>query len=454
MLKNLFRLLALTLLLCGSAKSAYAQAPLLGDVMPNFLTANGAGPESNGFLCTTVTGTPSPLYTYQDSGLTNPNQDPITLNAAGQPVNGTATVSIYMQNATYRITLYAAGTGSLCNGVPVGPLVRQVDGIIGNGGGGGGGSPFSVTPPFIYPTAITNSLVINGTVASFTPPEPSIIIGNGGALIASSTFPNATNQSLVELFNSGTASILDSTASAGGATLPLDLQIAQQTKLRVQTSGDVSIGTTGDDGFTLSLNGTEHVVGNAQFDNTLTLGGVPYTAPAGYPVSSGYILSSTTAGITSWVAAGSGATAGWTYSSPTISLATNTDRVVIGQTVTDIAGSAFLAVVKNGSTSGVYYASAASNASYLEMTGGTGFVGLISSATGGGSTEPIRFQVGLQTPYQMQTSGNNSFGTTTDNGYKVDVEGTFHVGNFQSSFAGNASFAGSINSMRFHCPEA
>lgn len=101
---------------------------LLPYVAPTFFNASGAI-NALGFVCTTASGGNVALLTYQDNALTVANQDPIRLNALGRAVNGSTEVSIFLQANSYRISIYAPGTGNTCNGTTVGALIRQIDNV-------------------------------------------------------------------------------------------------------------------------------------------------------------------------------------------------------------------------------------------------------------------------------------------------------------------------------------
>src|SRR3990167_2509171 len=96
---------------------------------PAFPNSSGSGPAANGFVCTTTTGTTTPLATYSEQTLTTANANPITLNSAGRPVSGANEIRIYLQSASYRFTVYAAGTGNTCNGTTVVSQLRKVDNV-------------------------------------------------------------------------------------------------------------------------------------------------------------------------------------------------------------------------------------------------------------------------------------------------------------------------------------
>ena len=125
--------LALMMNSVGFSQNTGALAPEFAPVIP---LLNGTGPNALGFICTFAAGTTTIKYTYQDSALTTDNQNPIRLNAAGRPVNGSTLVSIYLGQGVdgngalnYKMTVYAAGTGNSCNGTTVGTLIRSVDNV-------------------------------------------------------------------------------------------------------------------------------------------------------------------------------------------------------------------------------------------------------------------------------------------------------------------------------------
>lgn len=154
-----FLLICFVISFLAYGSSLAAQGILAPDVFPTYVNLNGITPVALGFICTTSSGGMSPLGTYQDAALTIPNQNPLRLNAAGQPVNGSALVSIFLQQSPYRFTLFAAGTGNTCNGVTVGSLVRQVDAVAAGPPLANGGSGLAN-----YVAFWTNSTTIGGSV--------------------------------------------------------------------------------------------------------------------------------------------------------------------------------------------------------------------------------------------------------------------------------------------------
>lgn len=123
-------ILSFLMLLMASSNHVFGQnnGAMLPWARPNFITAAGAL-AANGFVCTTTTGTTTPLATFSEQTLTTANANPITLNAAGLPVSGANEIRIFLQSDSYRIAVYAAGTGNTCNGVTVGTLIRQMDNV-------------------------------------------------------------------------------------------------------------------------------------------------------------------------------------------------------------------------------------------------------------------------------------------------------------------------------------
>src|SRR3990167_1361859 len=124
-------LVLLVLLLMASSHELFGQnnGAMMPWAWPAFPNASGSGPAANGFVCTTATGTTTPLATFSEQTLTTANANPITLNAAGRPVSGANEIRIFLQAESYRITVYAAGTGNTCNGTTVGAQIRQVDNV-------------------------------------------------------------------------------------------------------------------------------------------------------------------------------------------------------------------------------------------------------------------------------------------------------------------------------------
>src|SRR3990167_119195 len=125
-----FLVLAALMIVLG-AQEVFGQnnGSMLPWAWPAFPNSSGSGPAANGFVCTTATGTTTPLATFSEQTLTSANANPITLNAAGRPVSGANEIRIYLQAESYRITVYAAGTGNTCNGTTVGAQIRQVDNV-------------------------------------------------------------------------------------------------------------------------------------------------------------------------------------------------------------------------------------------------------------------------------------------------------------------------------------
>lgn len=107
------------------ANAAYSQA-LLPFVEGQFFDNNG-NPLASGKICTYVTGTSTNLATYPTFtdavNSTNANANPVVLDSAGR-------ANIWLKaGSTYRIIIYANGTGNTCNGTAVGTAIKTVDGV-------------------------------------------------------------------------------------------------------------------------------------------------------------------------------------------------------------------------------------------------------------------------------------------------------------------------------------
>lgn len=115
---------AVALLLYLISAKAYGQS-LLPYVEGGF-TTNAGIPLAAGKICTTASGTNTNLATYPTYAdavaQTNANANPVVLDAAGRG-------NIWIRSGPYRIIIYAAGTGNLCNGSAVGTAIKTVDGV-------------------------------------------------------------------------------------------------------------------------------------------------------------------------------------------------------------------------------------------------------------------------------------------------------------------------------------
>lgn len=122
-MKHFRSLLFLILFLIVGAPRSWAQGPIPFVKSQWF---NGSGQPLNGAkLCTTASGGTTPLATYSDFTVSpgSINTNPITLDSSGR-------ANVFLTNGVlYRFTMYTAGTGSTCNGQPVGSLLWSVDGV-------------------------------------------------------------------------------------------------------------------------------------------------------------------------------------------------------------------------------------------------------------------------------------------------------------------------------------
>src|SRR6266496_1150464 len=117
-MKRTVSLVFFLVLTLGLRSSLHSQTTggLLPWLPPNFFN-NAGGPAANGRVCFTNSGTSIPLSVFSDKNLTSTLPNPIHLTALGIPqTGGGASTAIYLQPGfTYRVTLYANGTGNTCN---------------------------------------------------------------------------------------------------------------------------------------------------------------------------------------------------------------------------------------------------------------------------------------------------------------------------------------------------
>lgn len=81
------------------ASTAHAQAPLLPDAFPQYLSSTGA-PLAGGTLTFDAAGTTTPQAIYSDATLSTPLANPYTLDSAGRPPLG-----IYLSAVAYKVIL-------------------------------------------------------------------------------------------------------------------------------------------------------------------------------------------------------------------------------------------------------------------------------------------------------------------------------------------------------------
>lgn len=129
------RVLLLIAIIAAVPRGTFAQTASL---MPDFAQSQ-LGTTSTlalGYVCTYASGTTTnkatyPTYADAIAG-TNANTNPVRLNTAGRPVNGSSEIGIWLSTGAYTLILYPAGTGSSCNGTTVGAAIKTVNSVIGN----------------------------------------------------------------------------------------------------------------------------------------------------------------------------------------------------------------------------------------------------------------------------------------------------------------------------------
>ena len=379
---------------------AYSPVPF---VQPQYLTSTGA--VAAGYqLCTLAAGTTNPLTTYQTyTGTANTN--PITLNPAGYPQNGSSTVvGIWLPSgSTYKLNLYAPGTGNTCNGTPVGALQWSIDGV---------------------PGALSSASIVGTTnqIAKFTGTNA---VGSANATDNGSTF------SITETFNATAASYF---GGAGSPTARIHVAVgttsANTAPIKLTTSGAALMlapeaGSIETDGSGL------YFTNNVGTRGLLAISGATTSSITGLGVS-GYLP---------------GWTSTTTVGTSTIFQTASNDYLVTstygGFTATDIAGSGGLIVLSAYPSAGFFgIASSAANASWLDLDYTAGFANIRSGHSGAGTTRPLRIMSDTNETARFQLDGNACIGCTADAGFKLDVNGTFRTTAITDT--GLSSTAGSI----------
>lgn len=208
--QRLVILLCALVLIFGITIPLHAQGAMPPWFLPTFLNANGTGPNSLGFLCSFGAGTVVPAATYSDIALTVANQNPIRINAAGQPVNGSSNVSIYLGVGTsggatsYKLIEYAAGTGNTCNGTAVGTQIRNVDQVPASAGAvtgsfTSGRVPFTTGASMLADSAnltwtnATQQLGVTGIIRALA--YPKVLSASGSSLDI--LYDNGTDQAAI-----------------------------------------------------------------------------------------------------------------------------------------------------------------------------------------------------------------------------------------------------------------
>ena len=310
------------------------------------------------------------------------------------------------------------------------------------------------------PTGGSAILAFPNTTSGFSPVIQSQFGGNSLLfLIGGRTFNLNGGGTITTNFNTtitgstGNAALVVAQGNSGWSPVA-DFNGSSGTALRVNTNGNVLIGTTTDAGFRLDVNGTARVQGNAQFgtgfywDNTngrLGIGGTPIVKLQSYNSSNG-------------TSAGFGGTAygirfdnGGAFSSgrstifgvdntftgsyqplsieaSSITLqGVTTGNVLIG-TTTDAGFK--LNVIGTGRFNGTLDIRGANqNRIFLNNNAGTnsGFLVGRSVANDDAQNFFIYDNLATSTRFHIASTGNVGINTTTDAGFRLDVNGTARV---------------------------
>lgn len=184
---------------------AFGQSAGYLNLKQPFFNAAGTAPLNAGRVCTTVTGTTTPLASYTDSAAGTANANPVVLDSTGR-------ADIWLSNALYRIALYANGTGNTCNGTAVGTQIWSADNVT---GGQLGLQGWLVSGTNIYPATTTNAVLIGAASlpTNFTTAggELDVVTSNGINLFPS----NGANINGLNI--AATTSFIDFTENAYGS---------------------------------------------------------------------------------------------------------------------------------------------------------------------------------------------------------------------------------------------
>jgi uncharacterized protein YaiE (UPF0345 family) len=311
-------------------------------------------------------------------------------------------------------------------------------------------------PKFTGASAVGNSLIYDNGSNVIINATGTIGFGAVKLLIKQSTNSDyeglavqaLPNSDVVTIAHTGTLGRIATTYGSGGTGTYTDLAFATSgtDRLYITTGGNVLIGTTTDAGYKLDVNGTGRYKGLLFIDNA--------TASTAKAIQ---VWNATGANYGTWydvgannnkVAFGASSTIGGIPTTPTITLDYGNGRVGIGTT----------------SPTGILHVKGQLESNYgfiLESTYGTGHQ--YGWKTNGGNSDVLSLysitsngriagfgyyeafiQVNGSIRLYVGTSGNVMVGTTTDAGYKLDVNGT---GRFSGILNGNAGVNVGANAL-------
>lgn len=233
-------------------------------------------------------------------GATTPNTGAFTTLSASSTVSGTGFSTYLASPPAIGGTAPAAGTFTTAKAI----AASTQDAVQLQGRAGGTGS-FVAS---ITPTTLTAS-------RTFTLPDASgTLLLDGGALgtPSSGTVTNLTGTASINI--NGTVGA--TTANTGAFTTLSASSTVSGTGFSTYLASPPAIGGTAAAAGTFTTGSFSSTVHRGSSSGTITIaapataGTQSYTLPTAVPAANGYVLSSTTAGVMSWAAAGSGSPAG------------------------------------------------------------------------------------------------------------------------------------------------
>lgn len=271
-------------------------------------------------------------------------------------------------------------------------------------GAGGGGGSWTEAGAYIYPTTTTRSVLIGMSTTSFAGSGLTVLstTANAGGLAVSSSAASDASAVSIGLSPAGGYVNITSTKGSGGTAvyLPIDFELGGSKRMRMQTDGTMSLGTTADSIYGLDLQGTLNVSG------TTRLNGITYTWPAS-DVAGTQLTTDGVGGLTWSAGSGTSALTGsgttgkivmWTGgtslgnsvmtqggSSLTYEVSSNSSIDFISYNP-NVAGTAARAVFKATSDAGsVYYGVTSSNYTFIgSATANQAFVATVDAAISNG----------------------------------------------------------------------
>jgi hypothetical protein len=323
----------------------------------------------------------------------------------------TAGTNITITPSAGGITIASAGGGSMIYpGAGIANSTGSAWGTSYSTSGSGTALALTTSPTFITPAlgtpasgVVTNltgtaSININGTVGSTTPTTGAFTTLTSPLVIGGSAVSSPLT--------------LQSTSAAGATDYIAFKTGSQVERMRISNAGGVSIGTSVDAGAKNILVDSAVKLTSGSFVTSLQGSGSAaasstYTLPVSAPGTTGYVLSSTTGGVMSWVANGGGSmvypsSSGIVYYDGTgwgASYTTTGTGTVVALANAPTFTSSIISPLVNGGTG------AASNL-------------VLQSTSGTGTSDYIAFNTGSQVErMRIDTNGRFGFGTSTTNAF-------------------------------------